>query len=88
MLLDYHNTKRAGLECSIPNSFNKDNSHVSSQQALAIDMYSASADEQDTVSYFLDFQDIKESPKNTHNPEIDHLVSEQVPQSSSENTKS
>jgi hypothetical protein len=34
-----------------------------SQEAEAIDRYSALAENRDTVSYFLDFQKIRESPR-------------------------
>ena len=57
-----------------PNSFNKDNSQVDSQVAFATDLYLASAEDLDTIAYFLDFQDINDSPKNAQNLEIDLLV--------------
>ena len=39
--------------------------------------YSASAEDWDTIDCFLDFHDIKESPKNTQYPVVDLLVSTQ-----------
>ena len=54
-----------------------------SQVTLAMALYSASAEERDTVCYFLDFQEINESPRKTQKPLIDLLVSGQVAQSES-----
>lgn len=69
-------------------SLNKEDSHTTSHVALAIDLYSASADDLDTVCCFFDFQEINESPKNTQKPEIDRRVSGQVAQSESQNVLS
>jgi hypothetical protein len=55
-----------------------------SQVTAAIDRYSASADDLDTVCCFLDFQDIKESPRKTQNPVTDLLESGQPVQSESQ----
>lgn len=43
-------------------------SQESSAQTLLIDLYSASAEESAIVVYFLDFQDMGESPNITKNP--------------------
>ena len=56
---------KASLEWLTLSSFNKDNNQVSLQVALAIDLYSTSAEDQENVACFLDFQEINESPKNT-----------------------
>jgi hypothetical protein len=63
----------------------KEKTHISSQQATVIVRYSASANEQDTVCCFLDFQDIRESPWNKQqNPITYFLVSGQPAQSASQ----
>ena len=72
---------RAGFGWLISSSLSKDWSQVSSHVALAIALYSASAEDLETVCCFLDFQDIKELPRNTQKPKMDLLVSGQVPQS-------
>ena len=59
-------------------------SHISSQTTATIALYSASAEDLETVCCFFDFQDIKESPRNTQYPVIDLLVSGQPAQSESE----
>ena len=46
-------------------------------------LYSASAEDRDTVLCFLDFQEISESPTKTQNPIVERLVSGHVPQSES-----
>lgn len=64
---------------SLNNEDNQNISHV----AFAIDLYSASADDLDTVCCFLDFQEINESSKNAQKLETKRHVSEQVAQSES-----
>jgi hypothetical protein len=49
-----------------------------------MDLYSASADDLETVCYFLDFHDIKESPKKIQKPVTDLLESGQLAQSESQ----
>ena len=61
-LSQYINT---GLSCEICKSFNKYNNQVTSQVVVAIDLYSASAEDLETTSCFFDLQEIKASPKNT-----------------------
>jgi hypothetical protein len=60
------------------------NNQVSSQQTVAIDRYSASAKELETIVCFLDFQEIKESPRKTQNPKTDLRVSRQLARSKSQ----
>ena len=43
-------------------------------------LYSASAEDRDTVFCFFDFQEISESPIKTQNPVVDRLVSGHVTQ--------
>ena len=73
----------AGFEWLTPSSFSNERSQVSSQVAFAIDLYSASADDLETVCCFFDFQEIKESPRNTQKPLTDLLLSRQPAQSES-----
>ena len=49
--------------------------HITDAKAL----YSASAEDRETVACFLDFQEIMESPMKMHNPVIDLLVSRHDP---------
>jgi len=49
----------------------------------ANDLYSASTNDLLTIFCFLDFQEIKESPKKTQKPVVDSLEIEQVAQSES-----
>ena len=51
--------------------------------AFAMEWYSTSAVDLDTVCCFFDFQETKESPMKTQNPLIDLPVSRQVAQSKS-----
>lgn len=51
---DFHNNKVASLS--------NEKSHINSQQVEAIVLYSSLAEDLETVSYFLDFQEIRESP--------------------------
>lgn len=58
-------------------------SHCSSQEVAASALYSASVEDLLTVTCFLDFQEINQSPMKMQNPVIDLLVSGQVAQSES-----
>lgn len=55
-----------------------------SQEVAAKARYSASAEDLDTVLYFLAFHDTSASPRNTQKPVVDFLVSEHEAQSASE----
>jgi hypothetical protein len=48
-----------------------------------MDIYSASAEEQDTVCCFLVFQEIGELPRSTNQSVMEHLVKGQLAQSES-----
>ena len=48
-----------------------------------MDRYSASVDERETIGCFLDFQDMREVPRNTQKPKIKRRVSGQEAQSES-----
>ena len=65
-------------------SLSKGISHINSQTTDAIALYSASAEDLETVCCFFDFQDIKESPRNTQYSVIGLLISRQLAQSESE----
>ena len=52
-------------------SLSRANSQVISQVALAIALYSASAEERETIGCFLDFHEIKESPRKMQKPVTD-----------------
>ncbi|KAK4711461.1 hypothetical protein R3W88_005974 [Solanum pinnatisectum] len=67
------------------NFFNTPTNQMISATALAILMYSASAELLLIVCCFLDFQDIRESPSFTIYPITDFLVLRQVAQSESQN---
>ena len=56
-------------------SWSKANSQVSSQVAMDIALYSASADERETTVCFFDLQEINESPRKMQKPIIDLCVS-------------
>lgn len=56
-------------------SFSKSNSEIVDVIAL----YSASADEFETIVCFIDFHDTKQFPKKIHNPILDFIVSKQQP---------
>lgn len=49
--------------------------HTISREAKLKARYSASEDEQDTVSYFLDLQEMIEEPRNMQKPVVDLLLS-------------
>ncbi|KAM2775497.1 hypothetical protein COP1_020241 [Malus domestica] len=61
--------------------------HVTSQQVVAMERYSASALECDTVVCFLVFQDTGACPSKMQYPVIDLLVSLQRAQSASQNAR-
>ena len=54
-----------------------------SQTTTAMDLYSVSDEDRDTVCCFLDFHEIKETPRKTQNPVTDLLVLGQEAQSTS-----
>ena len=54
-----------------------------SQTATAIDLYSNSAKDRETICFFFDFHEIKDSPRKTQNPVTDLLVSGHKAQSAS-----
>jgi hypothetical protein len=76
--------RRAPLGQLTRSSFSRDWIHISSTVALAMDLYSASVLERDTVGYFLAHQEIKLDPKKTAKPPVDLRSSEQPAQSASE----
>lgn len=55
-------------------SLNKKISHLTSQQARVIDLYSSSAEDLATTCYFLAFWEIREVPNYAQKPEVDFLV--------------
>ena len=59
-------------------------SQTTSLVTVAIDLYSDSIEDLDTTCYFLLFQEISESPKNTQKPVIGLLVLGQAAQSTSQ----
>ena len=65
-------------------SRNKYLSHVNSQVIEVIDLYSASAEDLETVVCFLLFQEIRDLPKKTKYPVTDRLVEMHPPQSASQ----
>uniref|UniRef100_A0A7N2R7Z6 Uncharacterized protein n=1 Tax=Quercus lobata TaxID=97700 RepID=A0A7N2R7Z6_QUELO len=75
----------AALECSILKSSSRYSSQVISQHVEAIDLYSTSAEDLDTVFCFLDLQDIKVSPRKMQYPVKDLLVSGHPTQFASQN---
>jgi len=60
--------------CSAPRHINSALNHLSSQVAIAVDRYSASAKDWDTICCFLVFRDIREAPKDTNQLVRDHHV--------------
>ena len=56
---------KVGLSCGMCKSLNKYNSQVISQVVVAIDLYSASAEDLETTSCFFYLQEIRASPKKT-----------------------
>lgn len=73
-----------GVKSCICNSESKDTIQVNSQQVSASDLYSASADERETICCFLHFQVIRESPSKTQKPVRESLVLGQLAQSASQ----
>ena len=71
-------------DSSTPKSPRSCCSQINSLAAVAIARYSASADDFDTVVCFLDFQEIRDSPKKTQSPVMERRESWHVPQSASE----
>lgn len=57
---------------------------MSSQQVVAMDLYSASAEERDTICCFLVFQAVGELPNMTKYPIKEHRVIGEVAQSESQ----
>lgn len=62
-------------------SLSKERSHIISRVTFTMDLYSASAEDQETVNCFFNFQDIRESPRNTQKSLMDLRVSRQDAQS-------
>lgn len=77
--------KKAGSCIGTRKSFSKEISQTISQVARAMDRYSASAEDLDTVCCFFDFQETKEVLISTQKPDIDLRVSGHAAQSESEN---
>ena len=69
---------KATLSCFTFRSFNKYRIQVTSHTAIAIDLYSTSAVDLETVLCFLDFKETNESPRNTQKPVMDLLESGQA----------
>ena len=69
----------------IPKFANSCCNQMSSLVVVTMALYSASIELRDMVVCFLDFQEIKESPKNTQNPVVNFLESGHDPQLVSEN---
>lgn len=65
-------------------SQSRDNTQMILHVVDAIALYSASPEERETIDCFLDFQDIKESLRNTHNPVVDLQLSTQPARSLSQ----
>ena len=57
--------------------------HFSSHVAAAMNWYSASAEDRDTISCFFVFHDIGECPRKTNHPDTERWVSGQLAQSES-----
>ena len=55
---------RVAWECSTWKSFNRGSNHISSHTTATMALYSASAEDLETVCCLFDFQEIKESPRN------------------------
>ena len=79
------NKNLAGCECSIPRSCKMYWSQVISQQTDAMEPYSASALERETMICFLVFQEIRECPRKMKYHVADRLVSRYLAQSTSHN---
>ena len=72
-----------GVREGVCNSLQREMSQEISQHESAMALYSASAEERDTVCCLLHFQEINERPNVTQNPVMDCLVCLQLPQSAS-----
>ena len=59
-------------------SFNKPINHINSLTRAAMYLYSNFSEDLETVCCFLDFQEMRDSPKKTWYPVIDLLVSGQL----------
>ncbi|KAJ0947448.1 hypothetical protein HanRHA438_Chr01g0015321 [Helianthus annuus] len=75
-----------GTSTLTSNSLSKFFNQIDSHAAAHIDLYSASAEDLDTVAYFLLFQDTNELPRNTQNPVTDFLDTKHLAQSESAKT--
>jgi hypothetical protein len=69
---------------SILKSLSKDISQTISHAVEAMDQYSASAENRDIVCCFLDFKEIRDSPKKTQKPVMERRVSGHPAQSESQ----
>ncbi|CAL8988629.1 unnamed protein product [Prunus brigantina] len=76
--------KRAGCKCVTCKSCKRYLSHTNSQVRDAMDLYSDSAEERDTIDCFLLFQDMGAPPRKMQNPVTDRLVVGQLAQSASQ----
>ncbi|OIT33097.1 beta-glucosidase 16 [Nicotiana attenuata] len=83
--IKYHKAYLASLARSI-SSLSNVVSHTTSDTALAILLYSASAELLDTVFCFFDFHEIKELPYFTKKPDTDFLILGHEAQSASQYT--
>ena len=75
--LSQNNNAASG--CGISKSLKSCLSHISSHVVEAIALYSASAEDLEMVACFLDFHEIKESPRNMQNPVTDFLCPNTLP---------
>ena len=67
----YHRYNFIGLSRSTPNDARSDFSHVNSLAAIAMERYSASAEDLDIVPCFLHLHEIGDVPSLTQHPLID-----------------
>ena len=72
-----------GLEWETSKSLSIARNQNTSQTVATIALYSASADDLDTMDYFLDFHEINESPKKMQEHVVELLVLTQAAQSES-----